>query len=740
MQKILIIAMLWLIANQISLSQIIINGTVEDSTTKEAISDALVRVKNTSIGSFAENGQFSFELTNEQSFPIELTTSLVGYTTDTTIVNNADDVIIIRLKNNTSLGQAVVTAEKKTQSIDLLSAQHTEVLGEGELLKAACCNLSESFENSATVDVNFNDAVTGSKQISLLGLDGVYSQINWENMPLVRGLGEYYGLSFVPGTWIESIQVGKGAGSVVNGFESMTGQINVEFRKPDTMPKLFVNGYQNLQGRSELNSHFGKQLNKKWSTGLFLHGNIVNGNADNNDDGFNDRTKGGQINVMNRWKVISDGNYRGQFGARFIHDEKVGGQVGFEKDDAISPTGLYGVDVESDRFELFTKNGIIFPAKPWKSIGFIVNASNHEQNSRFGLNLLNSSQKSLYSNLIYQTIIGDTRHIIKSGANFQYDNFDEELNTITNEREFVVPGVFTEYTYDDLQNIIIVAGLRADYLNTTESVEVSPRVHMKWNSENLNTSVRLSGGRGFRAPNIYADAPTLLVSSRNVVLLEDPEIESSWNYGTSITQYFDNQKGIISADFFRTEFENQIIRDFYSSADQVRISNLEGKSYANSFQLSTDYELFERFDLRLAYKRDDVKQEIDGELVEKQLTPKHRGLVNVAYALPFDRWKFDATLQYVGEQRLPTTMATEGSNLTNPSYSPDYVRMNSQITKSLGEWDIYVGGENLLNYTQNQPIIDAENPFGDDFDASSVWGPIQGRNVYVGFRYELGKE
>ena len=739
MKTISLIATFWLLAISNNFSQTI-SGTVTDQNSEETITGVLVRVMDTTVGTFTdENGEFEFNLDNQFDYPLQITSSIVGYQTDTLEINSPG-TIQIQLQSNSDIEAVVVSDQRKNTQVDLVSAQHVEVMGEGELLKAACCNLSESFENSATVDVNFNDAVTGSKQITLLGLDGVYTQMNWENMPLVRGLGEYYGLSFVPGTWIESIQVGKGAGSVVNGFESMTGQINVEFRKPDTMPEFFINGYQNLQGRSELNSHFGKQLNKKWSTGLFLHGSLVNGDADNNDDGFNDRTKGGQVNVFNRWKYVSDGNYRGQFGARFIHDEKVGGQIGFKKDDAISPSGLYGVDVESDRFEVFAKNGLIFPEKPWKSVGFIVNASHHDQDARFGLNSLLSSQKSLYSNLIYQTIIGDTRHILKSGANFQYDNFKEELNSVTNEREFIVPGVFTEYTYDNLNNLKIVGGLRADYINTVEQFELSPRIHMKWNSENTNTNIRLSGGRGFRSPNIYADAPTLLVSSRDVVLEENPEIESSWNYGASFTQYFDEQKGILSADFFRTEFENQIIRDFYSSADEVRISNLDGDSYANSLQVSTDYELFERFDLRLAYKRDDVQQEIDGELVQKQLTPKHRGLINTAYALPFDRWKFDATLQYVGEQRLPTTMATEGSSLTDATYSPDYYRFNSQVTKKFGDWDVYVGGENLLNYRQDHPIVDAENPFGDDFDASSVWGPIQGRNVYLGFRYEINKE
>lgn len=739
MKKFSLLAMLWLLAISNNFSQTI-TGTVSDQNSEQSITGALVRVIDTSVGTFSDaNGDFVLDLDNQFEFPVTISTSIVGYQTDTLLVENGNELQIL-LQNNSSIETVVISEKTKDTQVDLLSAQHVEIMGEGELLKAACCNLSESFINSATVDVNFTDAVTGSKQITLLGLDGVYTQINWENMPLIRGLGEYYGLSFVPGTWVESIQVGKGAGSVVNGFESMTGQINVEFRKPDTMSPFFINGYQNLHGRSELNTHFGKQLNKNWSTALFFHGNLVNGDADKNDDGFNDRTKGGQINVFNRWKVKSDGNYRGQFGARFVHDEKVGGQNGFEKDDPITTSGLYGVDVESNRVEVFSKNGFIFPEKPWKSIGVIFNASTHQQDGRFGLNALNSSQKSFYGNFIYQTMLGDTRHSLKTGANFQYDNFDENLNNVSNEREFSVPGVFTEYTYDDLKNLKIVAGLRADYLNTNENVELSPRVHMKWNSENTNTNIRLSAGRGFRAPNIYADTPTLLVSSRNVIIEEDPQIESSWNYGASFTQYYDDQKGIFSVDFFRTEFENQIIRDFYSSADEVRISNLDGESFANSFQISTDYEVFERFDLRLAYKRDHVQQEINGELVQKQLTPKHRGLVNAAYALPFDRWKFDATLQYVGKQRLPTTMATEGSSLTNAMMSPDYYRLNSQVTKKFGAWDVYVGGENLLNYTQDNPIVDAANPFGDDFDASSVWGPIQGRNVYVGFRYEIGNE
>lgn len=705
-----------------------------DSNTNQPLIGAIVKDINSEIGGVTD--QTGHVLLKDVSLPLTVEISYVGYKTTTKTVESVG-MTMFGLSIDAEIESVIVETETPATDIDPLNAQQVENLSSKELLKAACCNLSESFENNASVDINFNDAITGSKQIRLLGLAGVYTQINYENMPLIRGLGEYYGLGFVPGTWVESIQVGKGAGSVVNGFESMTGQINVEFHKPDNIDQLYVNGYQNARGRTELNLHGGKKLNEQWSTALFLHGNLLTGEQDVNDDGFIDRNKGGQVNIFNRWKYVGDGNLRSQLGARYLHDQKVGGQLGFSSGEASAPTNLYGVDVVSDRVELFAKNGLIFPEQPWKSIGLITNASHHTQNAIYGLRSLESNQQSIYANLIYQTIIGDTRTTLKTGGNLQYDNIEENLNDAPFERNYTVPGVFAEIDYDNLKQIKIVAGLRADYLNTSSSVQVSPRLHFKWTTDGEN-ALRLSAGRGFRVPNLYADNPATLINSRIINIENIPDIESSWNMGASITRYFkwNGREGTFSADFYRTSFTNQLIRDFFSSPNEVIISNLDGQSFANSYQVNFDYELFNRFDVRLAAKHDDVKQTFNGELLEQPLTPRYRGLLNLSYATQFERWRFDVTSNYIGEQRLIAT-AEQPDAFENAVFSDNYFNYSGQITKKLPFMEIYLGGENLSSFRQENPIISPENPFGNDFDGSNVWAPIQGINIYAGFRYSI---
>ncbi len=729
--KILLTIGLFIWSISITFSQEI-QGTVTN-VQEQPIVGALVRVKNTSIGGFTdETGSFQFVLSG-QNLPLELEASFIGYQTYVLTTTTLTDNIIV-LTSDAALDEVVVEGRRAATDIDPLSAKFTEVLAQPELQKAACCNLSESFENNATVDINYSDAISGSKQISMLGLDGIYTQINWENMPLIRGVGEYYGMSFVPGTWIDQIQVNKGAGSVINGYESMAGQINVEFKKPDTMEKFYLNAYQNIQGRSELNSDVSLKLNPEWSTALFFHGNLVRGDIDGNDDGFIDRNTGQQVNVFNRWKFVGKNNLRSQFGIKYLNDERIGGQLDY---DPHRESNLYGVKVNSQRTEIFAKNGLIFPEKPWKSIGLIMNGSYHNQEGLYGVRKLNVDQKSIYTNLIYQTIISDTRHKIKTGVNFQWDDIDELAEERTFNRVISAPGVFVEYEYDDLKAIKLIAGLRSDYISNNVGLQFSPRIHFKW-SVNDNNSVRLSAGRGFRVPNIFTDDPGMLASSREVIAGELPAIESSWNYGGGYTNYFklNGHDGTLSTTFYRTEFQHQLIRDNFSSAHKLFLSDLDGTSYANSLQLNLDYEVFDRFDVRLAYKYDDVKQSINKQLIQKQLTPKHRGLLNMAYALPYNRWQFDFTTQYVGKQRLPATLYHTNA-LENKVESEAYFRFNGQVMTQLKKWSLYAGGENLANFRQEDAIIDAQEPFGNNFDATVVWGPITGRNIYFGLRYQL---
>lgn len=641
------------------------------------------------------------------------------------------------------LDEVEIRYRKKSTTISTIDPMKTEVMGESELLKAACCNLSESFETNPSVDVSFTDAVTGTRQIQLLGLAGPYSQITRENMPDARGLSAIYGLTFVPGAWIESIQLNKGAGSVVNGFESIAGQINVEIRKPETADRLFLNLYANEGGRLEANANFAHTFEGgKWSTAFLLHGKNTSISSDRNTDGFLDMPLGTHLIGLNRWKYIGPNGLRLQFGLKATHSDNVGGQIDFVPGDGPG-SNLWGMELNLKRLEAWAKLGKVFADKPWQSLGLQVSGSGHKQDSYFGRNEYVGEQQSFYANFLFQSIIGNTNHTFKTGASFQYDKYQELLNNTQYDRQEVVPGAYVEYAYNFLTRFGLVAGLRGDYHNLFGAF-VTPRLHMRYALTD-NAVLRASAGRGQRTASILSENNGLLASSRQWLILgQDPdkpyglEPEVAWNFGLNLTQNFqlDYRDGIVSFDFYRTHFINQIVVDLDQNPQQVAFYNLDGSSYSNSFQAQVDYELIKRLDFRVAYRWYDVKTTYNGTLLEKPLVASHRAFVNLAYQTR-NHWNIDFTLNWQGSKRLPFT----GSNpvaFQLPERSPDFILINAQVSKTWREkFDVYAGIENLLNFRQTNPILSSDQPFSSYFDSTLIWGPVFGRNTYLGLRYRL---
>jgi outer membrane receptor for ferrienterochelin and colicins len=668
-----------------------------------------------------------------------LVISFVGFRNDTIKIGSESELQVV-LRSDQTLNEVVVRGNAST--IDRLSPHQTEIITTRALAKAACCNLSESFETNASVSVSYADAVTGSKQIQMLGLNGTYIQTNIENIPSLRGLASTFGLNFVPGTWIQSIDVGKGAGSVVNGYESMTGQINVELQKPDTHEKLYLNVYGNNFGRAEVNLNLAHQLNDKWSTGLLTHGSTLKNRIDKNGDGFLDLPLYTQYNAINRWKYQSN-KMMAQFGVKALYEDRLGGQKDFRRE-MKGTTQAYGFGAKVNRYEFFSKIARLFPDKPYKGLGLIINASLHDSKSSFGLNNYDGRQKTLYGNLIYQSIIGNTNHSYKTGLSYLLDNYDEQYKAIHLARNESVPGAFFEYTYNNLDKFVLVAGGRVDFHNLY-GTQWTPRIHLKYNITD-QTTFRASTGKGFRVSNPLAEYYGNLVSSRVVQFRESIRPEVSWNYGASITQEFKlgNMDGNLIADFYRTNFENQLVANL-EDPRYIRFSNLEGKAFANSFQIEANLTPVKRFDLKLAYRLFDVKQSIRNVYDENVLAPRmmvsrDRVLFNAGYALPYDKWKFDATVQWNGKKRIPYMGPVAEHHLPNnliSTNSPSFYNLNAQVTRTFPKWDVYLGGENLANFRQKDPIIGAGEPFGEHFDAGMAWGPVVGRMIYAGIRYKI---
>lgn len=650
--------------------------------------------------------------------------------------------------SQTKLEDVKVEAVKKGIRKSLTTTTNTSVVSSKELLKAACCNLAESFETNPSIDVNFADALTGTKQIKMLGLTSPYLMITEENIPSVRGASQAYGLSFTPGTWVESIQITKGAGSVVNGYESISGQINSELIKPMKDIPFFLNAYGASDSRFELNTHFNKKVSDKWATSFYIHGNARLAKNDMNHDGFLDNPLGKQVNMVNRWQYSNpETGWVSFINFKYMKDEKQTGQLEFDKNRDKLTTNYWGSEINTNRFDFTSKLGYVFKDMPYQSIGIQNAYSNHNQDSYFGWNQYNIQQQSYYSNLIFNSIINNTMHKFATGLNFTYDKYAEFVNLVDVSRMDNSVGGFFEYTFDNNDKFSYILGGRLDYHNRLGAF-FTPRLHVRYNPWEKSV-FRVSAGRGKRAANIYAENQNLFASSRAFSVLDtngkiyglNPEI--AWNYGFSFTQNFMlfGKPADATVDFYRTDFQNQAIVDVMQSPQQVLFYNLKGNSFANSLQLDFNYEIKKHFNLRTAYKYYDISTDYLSGSFQRPLQAKHRFFGNIEYATHIikngKQWKFDYTLNWLGNQQLPTT-ATNVVGEQLPEFSPSFTVMNAQVTRTFSStFEVYVGGENIGNYRQEKAILGAGNPFGSNFDTSIIYAPVFGQMYYAGLRFKV---
>lgn len=694
---------------------------------------------NSSVGTLTDSSGY-FSIPRKENGLLSV--SYTGYSADTLSITDMNEIKVI-LATGKQLAEVKVTAHQRSMYLSSLAPVRTQVMTEKELFKAACCNLSESFETNPSVDVSYNDAVTGSKQIQLLGLSGNYTQLTVENLPGPRGLATPLGLNAIAGPWVESIQLTKGIGSVANGFESIAGQINVELRKPEKSDKLYANVYVNDQGKADFNLNVSQKIGKKWATGLLLHDDFLNNNTiDFNKDGFRDLPTGNLFSMVNRWSYTDNKGFITQFGFKFLNDNRTGGETAYRSADKFT-NNHYGLGIVTERYEGFAKIGYVFPAKKYKSIGLQLSAYNHKQDAYFGYTTYNGQQDNFYANLIYQSIIGNTNHKFRTGLSFVNDIYDEKYNTSVFKRRETVPGAFFEYTYDFINKFTLVAGLRADE-NSLYGWFVTPRLHLRYEPVK-GTTIRLSAGRGQRTANIFAENTSVFASARKLNIIStsagkayglDPEV--AWNKGITLDQKFKlfHRDGLFSIDFFRNDFTKQVVADL-ENARSIKFYNLNGKSYSNSFQAELNTEPVKKLELRLAYRFFDVKTTYNNQLLQKPLTARHRAFANLAYEIK--GWKFDYTFNYNGKKRIPSTVVNP-VEYQRADFSPAYVLMNAQITKTVGKKypvDFYIGAENLTGYFQKDAIIAADKPFSQYFDASLVWGPLSGRMFYGGMRFKI---
>ena len=684
------------------------------------------------------DGYFELEMKENAE---NLVVSYIGYTTSVVRVEDTSKPLRIVLVGEVALQEVVVSERRIGTSASRTSVLQTQKITYDEICRAACCNLAESFETNPSVDVSYSDAATGARQIKLLGLAGTYVQMLTENYPNFRGAASLYGLDYVPGAWMESIQVSKGTSSVKNGYEALAGQINVEFKKPPTADIFSVNLFGSDAGRYEGNADVSWHINDKVSTGLLVHYSNDKMQHDGNDDGFLDTPLKEQVNLMNRWYHKLD-HYVAQYGVRYLHENRTGGQASMHHYFA----DPYRVRLQTNRAELFTKQAYIIDKEKVESVALILSGSYHEQRSMYDRTPYNVYQNNVYASLLYEKEFSPA-HSLSTGLSLNYDSFDENLTLdgvrTPYDRTEVVPGAYAQYTYNLNDKFILLAGLRADYSSLYDFF-VTPRLHVKYNPFDW-FHVRFSAGKGFRTANVLAENNFLLSSSRKMNIAADLDQEEAWNTGVNLSFYIPlfGKELTLNGEWYYTDFQKQVVVDMDSDPHAVRFYNLEdGRSYSNSFQVEATYPFFRGFSLTAAYRYTDAKTDyrnVEGvtRRLKKPLVSDYKGLLTASYQTPLKKWQFDLTGQFNGGGRMPTPDAV------TPLWKPDfkaYTVVNAQITKYFRRWSVYIGAENLFDYKQPHPIIDAENPRGDNFDGSMVWGPVHGRKIYAGLRFNISRD
>lgn len=711
-----------------------LKGVVRDSN-GEALVGANVVWQGTNSGTTTDaNGAFVLNKNKDVSY---LVTSFVGFQNDTTLCESVD-YVEITLKGEITLDQIVVKSSRPGR-IQSRGVANIEIITNTELCRAACCNLGESFSTNPSVDVNYADAATGAKQIKLLGLSGGYVQMLTENIPAYRGAAAPFSLGYIPGPWMHSIQVSKGAATVKNGYESITGQINVEYLKSQADEELDVNLYLDNHLKFETNIEGNIHLNDALSTGLLLHYENLSMEHDGNNDGFMDMPKVRQFNVMNRWMYNKD-HYIMQVAVKALKEDRKGGQIDNPHNNTSDTTYQpYAINIETERYEAFVKNAYIIDEIHNTNVALILSGSNHKMNSLYGRRIYDVNEDNVYAQLLFETEFTPS-HSLSAGLLYNYDGFSESFlsqpSIMTTEN---TGGAHAQYTFNYDDRFVFMAGVRGDY-SDLYGMFYTPRAHVKWTVNDL-LKLRFSAGKGYRTPRPLLENYNLMASSRSINIDDNLKQEEAWNFGSSAAFDIDifEKCLTINMEYYYTNFANQLVIDMDTDPHAIRFANLDGISYSHTFQIDATYPFFDGFSLTGAFRLNDVKTTVNGVLRERPLTSRYKGLLTATYKNPLEIWQFDVTMQFNGGGRMPDPyMMADGTMSWKDSFD-SYALLNAQILRWFRWGNVYVGAENITNYKQTNPIIDSQNPFGDNFDATMIYAPIDGIMFYAGIKWKLSK-
>lgn len=621
-------------------------------------------------------------------------------------------------------------------------AVNGQLIGKDELFKAACCNLGESFVTNPSVDVNYNDATTGARQIKLLGLSGTYVQMLTENLPNFRGASAPYALGYVPGPWMKSIQVSKGNASVRNGYEAITGQINVEYLKPEDEQGGTVNLYGDSERRFEANADANVHINPRLSSEILAHFENRWGHHDDNGDTFQDMPGIKQYNLQNRWAYLGN-RYIFHGGVSLLNEQRTGGQVAHHH---ATTDEFFKIGIETDRYEAYMKHAYVLSREHNSSVALMASAAMHRQDAAYGRKAYYVNEKNAYAQLLFETDF-TKMHNLAVGLSLNHDYLDQTFRLTHNAEEGrqrivekeTVPGAYAQYTFDLHHRLTAMAGLRVDH-SSIYGTFFTPRVHLKWQANDI-LALRASAGKGYRTVHALAENNYLMASGRTMTIGDNLKQENAWNYGVSaaLAIPLGNRSLTVNAEYYYTRFGNQVEVDFDTDATSIVIDNLVGKSYSHTFQVDASYEPLSGLTFTAAYRRNIVKATYGGVLMDKPLTGKYKGLLTASYKTPLGLWQFDATLQLNGGGRMPTPRVEQDGSESWERTFPAFEQLSAQVTRWFRHFSVYVGGENLTGFRQKHLIYGYANPWSAGFEPTMVWGPVHGAMLYAGVRINFGR-
>ncbi len=719
-----------------------LNGKVTD-TKQQPLAGANVYWLNTTIGA-STNANGEFEISSQNIVKKRLIVSFVGYIPDTITITK-QQYITIKLKETQALNEVTITEEKPGTYTSLIEPVKTEVITQTELTKAACCDLAGCFDSEGSVEPTTTNVVTNAKELRILGLSGVYNQILVDGMPLVQGLSYTYGISSIPGTLVDRINVAKGANSVLQGFEGISGQINVELKEPSNSEKLLLNVYTNSFMEKQFNANLSHKWGK-WSTIIAAHTTQPANKFDRDGDHFLDLPLLTRYSLYNKWKYSDDDSlgFSTQIGLRYLSEQRIGGQTGFNPEADKGNTEYYGQTVQIEQPEIYTKAGYRF--NPHNKLAFSSSGFYQKQDSWFGTTSYKAIQTSFYANLQYE-LKWSGRHYLTTGFSYRYLNLDENILFTKNllKRTYngrylkkeMIPGIFAENIFHWRgDKAVLITGLRLDRHNTF-GYFITPRALFKYEFTE-STTARVSAGTGYKTINLFSENVNLLASSRDIIITGQLQPERAFNWGVNLghNKYWENITATFGIDFYRTQFSNQIFPDYDTDPTKAIISNFTGKSVSNSFQAETEFKFYGIFEVKLIYNYLDVYQVINGSRYVLPFNPKNKITSTLSYKPESKKWHFDMNLHWYGEQMLANT-TTNPIEYQTPVTSEPYTLVNAQFTKSWERIEIYAGCENIFDFRQFRPIISWQDPFGPYFDTSNVWGPTRGREFYFGLRFKV---